>query len=161
MADERFDFSDKYSFRLPPESAGENWICTFQFVDRELGLRFKDWKLMNSRNGIFASSPSFRYTPKGESKEKYVNYIDAAYDEATGTRDEYGQQWLEDLAQAAHAAFEASGLKRSSRGRSSGRSGGPQGTRSAPRASATRSGRGPVKPRVEDLDPGDDDGLPF
>jgi DNA-binding cell septation regulator SpoVG len=174
----RFTFRGEYDMRLLDSSG--SMLAFFNFQDTELGLEFKDFKLFEGKNGVFVKSPSRSYED-AEGEEKYSEYVRAMYDSDEKAFDEVGTAYFEEVAEAAYAEYErrleeedekprkaarkgaSKATGRSSRGASrdggASKRAGRKATRTPVSAGRSRSGRGPLPPRVED-DDDEDDGIP-
>lgn len=147
MADKTdFIFDGAYAMRVVDKG---NIMAYFTTVFTPLGMEFRDVRLIKGKNGAFVAAPFRSYESNGETK--YADFWRPAYDKANNARNADGVAFVEAMAEAAMAEYNA-------------RKGGSQsaGSSSKP-AAARKSGRGPVAPTVT---AGDDDedsgsGLPF
>jgi DNA-binding cell septation regulator SpoVG len=149
---QRFQFPGKYAMR-PVKNGKGNVLAYFTTVDTEIGIEFRDVRLIEGKNGVFVAAPFRSYEKDG--KTEYSDFWRAAYDVDAEARDERGVKYVEEMAQAAFAKYqeamggEASAPRGSDRGASS----------SAP-SGARRSGRGPVN-RPSGVSADNKSGLPF
>lgn len=124
---QRFQFRGPYAMRV---QTGSKILAYFNVVDSQTGLEYRDMRLIEGKNGVFASSPSRTYKNK-EQKDAYSDYVRAAYND-DDTRDENGVAWFEEMAKAAYAFYQTQ----------DGANAAPSAAKSA--APARRSARGPV-----------------
>jgi DNA-binding cell septation regulator SpoVG len=133
MAD-RFEFRGKYAMRK--QNKGKV-IAYFNVVDTEIGIEFRDVRLIEGKNGVFVAAPFRTYKDK-EDKDAFSDFWRAAYNEQEEARDERGVAYLEEMAKAAYAFYQTlDGSASNSGGGSSRNSSNSGGTE-------RRSARGPV-----------------
>lgn len=119
----RFYFPDSF-FRLHNKGS---ILAFFSFVDKEIGLEFSSFRLVNGQYGIFASSPSEGFEDKQTKEMKYYNHVRPAYDkQQEDSKSPLGKAYMDALAEAANEYYQKK------------QGGAPVG------ASAPSSGRGPV-----------------
>lgn len=137
----RFMFPGKRAMR--PMNNGGNTLAYFDFVDTATGLEYRDWRLIDSKKGVFVASPYRAYNSNGETR--YSDFVRPAKD--GDGRNEDGVAFFEELAEAAYAEYQAVvEQQQESRQQRRGRT-------------RTRSARGPVKPPMVEENENDD--LPF
>lgn len=107
----------------------------FNFVDTQTGLEFRDFRLINGAEGVFAAGP-FRTYEGADNKQKFSDYVRIAYDTEAKQRDEVGNAFFEELAEAAHNQYQNT-----------------EADAPAPRkgAAPAKSARGPVRKDTSDL----------
>lgn len=140
---QRFEFRGEWAMRK--QDGGKSLLAYFNVVDTELGIEFRDVRLIEGKNGVFVSSP-FRSYKNKEGKDAYSDYWRAAYDDE-GNRDERGSAYLDEMAKAAYAFYQTLD---DGKGASSAKSSG----------TARRSARGPV-PTVSGSSDNSKKKLPF
>lgn len=148
----RFQFPEKYAMRLV-EKPGGKVLAYFTIIDTEIGIEFRDVRLMKGSNGVFVASPFRDYEKNG--KKQYSDFWRAAWDEQSSERSERGVAYLEEMTEAAKELYE-----RLSSGSGDSESAAPRRGKAAA-APAKRSARGPVKPPVVDEDDDEEPDLPF
>jgi DNA-binding cell septation regulator SpoVG len=79
-------------------------LAYFTIIDTELGITFRDFRLLNGSNGVFVTSPYRSYDKDGETK--YVQFVEPAYDEQEEARSEAGTAYFDEMAQVAYARYE-------------------------------------------------------
>jgi hypothetical protein len=120
-------------------------LAFFDFVDNELGLEFKDWKLMKGQHGMFVGSPNAPTYVDKNGKTVYPEYIRPAYDpDADSKRNADGEAYLKELLKTAEAEYETL-------------AGGSEAAEPSPRGK--KSGAGPIKPKAKAGD--EDEACPF
>lgn len=149
----RFAFPAKYAMRLV-EKRDSKVLAYFTIIDTEIGIEFKDVRLMKGKNGVFVAAPFREWQKNGQ--KQYSDFWRAAWDEEAGERNERGVAYLEEMTAAANELYD-----KLSNG---GERGGDEEDAPAPRrrAPAKRSARGPVKPpKVEAPEDEEQDDFPF
>lgn len=98
MAKGRFKFDGDRAMRVMKKGS---LLAFFNFTDRELGIQFMDWRLINGKNGPFVGPPAREYEKDGE--RKFSDYIRVA----DNNKNDDGKEWMEALAKAAYKHFES------------------------------------------------------
>lgn len=149
----RFRFPEKYAMRVV-NKAGSKVLAYFTIIDNEIGIEFRDVRLMKGSKGNFVAAPFRDYEKDGQ--KKYADFWRPAWNEEAEERDERGVAYVEEMLRAAQELYDSI---------SSG-----EGTEDAPRRSASKTGgkksaRGPVAkrpaPKVEEDDTEDGEQFPF
>jgi hypothetical protein len=171
----RFTFPPKFGMRVQNNG---NLLAYFTFVDEKLGLEFRDWKLLKTKDGerYFVSSPAAEWENKKvidpktkKPKREFTPYVREARD--GDEWNETGKAYMAELTEAAVSEFER--LNGEGSGKSSNRSSGASSGASKSRSTGSkRSGTsigGPMDyEQMFDRNPGpsvgsvdEDDDLPF
>lgn len=132
----------------------KNLLAFFDFHDDETGLMYRDFKLMNGKNGMFVGSPTGEPYEDKNGDTKYPEYVSATYDpDEKNKRHPAADEFFKGLSEAAQAEYEKL---------SDGSTDDDEDDRPA-RSSKKKSGAGPVSrsaPRSRKEEEEDDD-LPF
>lgn len=146
----RFKFEGKYAMRVMKKGKG-NLLAYFNVVDTELGIEFRDCRLIEGKNGVFVGAP-FREYKDSNGETKYPEFWRPAFDGEA--RMEHGMAWVEEMAEAAYEHYqsiakngggdeEEGGSRRSSNRGSSSRSSSRSSARGpAPTTGASRGASG-------------------
>jgi hypothetical protein len=160
MAKARFIFPGEYDFRLVKPSKGgkggkkkSTLLAYFNVRDTQLGIEFRDMRLIEGENGVFVGS-AFRTYENGKGETKYSNYVQAAWDEDTDARDENGVAYFEGIAEAAYAKY------KEETGDSDDDEDDEEEDERPRRSAAKKSARGPVRPKATEEDDEDEDEKP-
>lgn len=153
---ERFQFLGKNPMRILNKG---NFLASFTVTDTEIGIEFRDVRLLKGKNGLFVAAPARAYEDK-DGQTQYMDYWRVAYDSDNKERDTNGMDYVDAMTAAAKAFYES--ISQDAGAAPAKRSGA-----SASRT-ATRGGRGPIpaKAKAEAPEVGggktdEDDDLPF
>lgn len=149
ISPDRFQFNEPYAMRLVNKGA---FMASFTVTDTELGIEFRDVRLINGKNGVFIGSPYREYEDKSK-KTVRVDFWRPAYDFANKVQNPLGVEYVNAMTAAAVAYYE----EKSNVAGTPAPAARPA-TRPAPAARAS-TGRGPLVPRPAATQASD--GLPF
>ncbi|MEP6495917.1 MAG: hypothetical protein ABJF01_24770 [bacterium] len=77
-----------------------NFLASFNIVGMEIGIEFRDVRLLKGKTGAFAASPFRSYKDKKD-ETKYINFFGANYDFEAQQNDETGLAYMQAMTQAA------------------------------------------------------------
>lgn len=129
----------------------KNLLAFFDFQDNDTGLLYRDFKLMNGKNGVFVGSPTGEPYEDKNGDTQYPKYVDAIYDgDEKNKRNPAGDDFFKGVAEVAQEEYDKLS------------DGASEEDERPARSSKKKSGAGPVRsaPRSRSTEDEDDD-LPF
>lgn len=133
----------------------KNLLAFFDFQDNDTGLLYRDFKLMNGKNGMFVGAPTGEPYEDKNGDTKYPEYVSAIYDpDEKNKRHPAGDEFFKGIAEVAQEEYDKL---------SDGASDDDDTDDRPARSSKKKSGAGPVSrsaPRSRKEEEEDDD-LPF
>lgn len=130
----------------------KNLLAFFDFKDNDTGLLYRDFKLMNGKNGVFVGAPTGEPYEDKNGETKYPEYISAIYDaDEKNKRSQAGDEFFKGVAEVAQEEYD-----KLSDGTDD------EDDRPARSTKKKKAGAGPMRkaPRSSSDDE-EDDGLPF
>lgn len=97
----RFKFEGKYAMRVIDGKG--SLLAYFNVVDVDLGIEFRDVRLIEGKNGVFVGAPFRSYEDKKSGETKYADYWRPAFED--DARSEEGMAYVEEMAEAAHEHY--------------------------------------------------------
>jgi hypothetical protein len=85
----------------------KNLLAFFDFQDNDTGLMYRDFKLMNGKNGPWVGSPTGEPYEDKNGDTKYPEYVSAIYDpDEKNSRNPAGDEFFKGVAEVALEEYE-------------------------------------------------------
>lgn len=97
----KFSWPKQYAMRLNTSGKNERTLAYFNIINEDTGIEFRDVRLIEGKEGMFAAPPFRSYEDTKTKETKYADYWRAAFDDDTNARREDGVAFMEAMTQFA------------------------------------------------------------
>jgi DNA-binding cell septation regulator SpoVG len=98
----RFKFEGDYAMRVMDGKG--SLLAYFNVIDTEIGIEFRDCRLIEGKNGVFVGAPAREYESK-DGETKYSDFWRVSFED--DARSEEGMAYVEEMAEAAFEYYES------------------------------------------------------